>query len=143
MMRVLVVGEAPGRTPGPPLGGRCGKRLRALAPALRFRAVNVLDRWPGSAGKGSKFPRRTAEARLGRVISASRGVSIVLLAGRRVSGLFGLGRAPYLKVVRDGRRRTAVVPHPSGVNRWWNDHGNVRRARRFFGRLAREQRRAS
>lgn len=139
---VLFVGEAPGRTPGPAFWGRGGARIRALAPSLAFKAINLLDRWPGSAGRGARFPRRAAEDGRGRVLAACQGVPVVLFAGRRVARVFGLARAPYFRFVRlaDGGRR-AVVPHPSGVNRWWNDPANVRRARRFLGRLARDQRR--
>lgn len=31
----------------------------------------------------------------------------------------------------------AVLPHPSGVNRWWNEEENVARARDFLREAAR------
>jgi hypothetical protein len=59
--------------------------------------------------------------------SAAPGDAILLL-GRRVQRAFGLEEARELSiVVRSGGvgPTIVVVPHPSGLNRWWNDPDHV------------------
>ena len=54
-------------------------------------------------------------------------------SGRRNgAGAYGLGVVSFLEWTRVGRARVAVISHPSGVSRWWNDQGNARRAREFL-----------
>lgn len=139
-MRALIVGEAPARTTvgRPAFHGPTGRKIAALAGIADVRdgfdAVNLLDRWPGpSVGKGSAFPldraRAAAESLLPRVLSRSR----VLLAGRRVASAFRLGGLEYLSWARLGpSTEVAVLPHPSGVNRWLNEPENVEALRRFL-----------
>lgn len=68
-------------------------------------AFNVLDRYPGSEGpKGDAFP--------------------ISWARRRARRLYPWEDHP------EGFR-VAVIPHPSGVNHWWNEPANRRRFRRF------------
>ena len=55
----------------------------------------------------------------------------VLLAGRGVAGAFGVD-LPFFLWAEERGMMVAVVPHPSGVSRWWNDPANERRARRFL-----------
>lgn len=154
-MKVLLVGQAPSRTSDPERpfssAGRSGRRLielSGLSEAEFFRrvvAVNVIKEWPGwsGPGRGDHFPvapilpgffndLRGAE----RVILAGRGVAVRLL-GRRAL------RLPYLawevsELCWDGEHLPhAILPHPSGVNRWWNDPSNVGSARRFLRRALR------
>lgn len=102
-------------------------RLRAYGlPDGSFDAVNLLGRWPGSAGKGSRFPR------CDHTLASIAGGRRALLLGRRVAASVGCGRVPYLRWVDVGGVEAAVVPHPSGVNRWWNDPANREAARLFF-----------
>lgn len=146
--RPLIVGEAPSMRTSRPFAGRSGERLADLAGVpleqlrSRFRLVNLLAYWPGpsASGKGSAFPLAEARSRAGETPLPPGS----LLCGRRVAQAFGLGRAPFLEWVegdaRGGRTngagrptaRVAVIPHPSGVCRWWNDPENVDAARRFL-----------
>lgn len=96
--------------------------------AEAFDAVNVHARWPGRQGKGSRFPR-PGRRRLARVAAMCTG-RVVLLAGKRVAGAMG-ARAGYLEWFDMGGARAAVLPHPSGVNRWWNSAENRARATEF------------
>lgn len=59
-----------------------------------------------------------------------------VLAGKRVAVALGV-RAAYFQRVEFAGSWAVVVPHPSGVNRWWNDGQNLGRAKRFLRRLAR------
>lgn len=132
--RPLIVAEAPGVREGRrrPLEGRCEARLTDLmghdVHAL-YRAVNLLHHWPGPSSKGSAFPIEQARARASRL----RLVDGSILLGRRVARAFCLEREPFLEwlQLRPGVR-VAVVPHPSGISHWWNDRGNVERARAFL-----------
>lgn len=141
--RILIVGQAPGPTPSTSrraLDGRCGRRLERLmgipegALPRVARTVNLLPEWPGRSpsGKGDRFP--VAEASQVAATLMLRGV--VLFAGRGVAAAFGV-RAPFFRWLRLGSARVAVVPHPSGISRWWNDPRNQDTAARFFRALVR------
>lgn len=142
-----IVGEAPGFTGegGPPLGGMIGERLASIAGlgsyvelSKTFKLMNVLDHFPGRAGrgvsKGAAFPTDEAEAAAKRKAGEIEG-RVVIFLGRRVAQAFGFRRREYLTWFPFDGRFAAIVPHPSGVNRWWNELGNRRRAERFFDDL--------
>ena len=98
-----------------------------------FDLVNLLDRWPGKKGKGDAFPLDEARA------SARRlnlwGKPLVILVGRNVARAFGANSVAYLEGFLLGYVNAVVIPHPSGLNRWWNDPANTERARRFMRSL--------
>lgn len=139
-MKPAIVGEAPSMRTSRPFAGRSGERLAELAgtslEALRdrYRLVNLLGYWPGpnASGKGSAFPMQEARPAAATLRLASGS----LLCGRRVAAAFGLARAPYLEWLSVDGRQVAVIPHPSGVCRWWNDPENVARARAFLREAA-------
>lgn len=136
-MRAMLVGQAPSRdTDGrPPFTGRSGRRLAELAGVTYedlprvFELRNVFDRWPGRDGRGDAFPAREARRRAsGMVIDCER-VVFVGVATARAFGVIGAEPASWFSwrgVV------AAVVPHPSGICRWWNDPRNVDAARRLL-----------
>lgn len=120
--------------------GTCGERLAELA-GVGFHdwlAVtdrhNVLDRWPGAGKKGDLFSR--AEAALGviRLLPVVSG-RVVLFLGHRSAGAFSISDE-YLRwserMVGKFRFYSATFPHPSRINRWWNDPKNRKRAERFL-----------
>ena len=133
---VVLVGEAPSRRSDPrrPLDGPCGSRLERLAEIPvgslgdRCVAVNLLPAWPGRRGKGAAFPMAEARAAAAELVPLLEGRAVLLL-GRRVAAAFGVVDWPYLVPMRwEGGPVAAVVPHPSGVCRWWNDPEASRRA---------------
>jgi uracil-DNA glycosylase len=136
--RLLIVGEAPPRSGVKVLGGRTGKTLADL---LGFRdreellenvdALNLLPRWPGKATKSSKgdlFPLRRAKGEAFRLRFDTGGV---ILLGR-VGKAFGFNKVAPLTVgmLHVVGQRVILLPHPSGVNLWWEDRDNVEEARR-------------
>jgi uracil-DNA glycosylase len=140
-MTITIIGQAPGARNGKrrAFEGRSGDRLAEAAglrghAELRRRAdvTNLLRRFPGKSGriKGDAFPMRRAR----RAARIRKLEGVVLLIGRGVARAFDVD-APFLRWVRRGDARIAVVPHPSGVNLWWNSAENRRRARRFLRRL--------
>lgn len=142
--KVIIVGQAPSRSsdPAEPLSGRSGAKLADLCGIAlpdflaRFERLNLLDAFPGKAGKGDVYVG-VGEARViaENVLAASAGRSVVVL-GAVNAAAFRL-TAPAFRFQRVGGASVAWCPHPSGVNRWWNDPANAARARRFWRRLAR------
>jgi hypothetical protein len=104
-----------------------------------FSRKNLLPEWPGSSGKGDAFPM--ADASLSAVaLSHVMRDSYLLLLGKNVARAFGLNDVDYFKEVQRDTLTMMVVPHPSGINRWWNEPSNRRLAHRhmkLIGRAAR------
>jgi hypothetical protein len=102
-----------------------------------FELRNVFDRWPGAFdGKGDRFPMARARERAQVLREALRGRRVVFV-GKAVAKAFGVSgdvlcwrRAGHLGF------EFSVVPHPSGINTWWNDEDNRRAASHFFRGLA-------
>lgn len=138
---MTVVGQAPSRTSdadAKPFKGRSGDRIAALSgnssvedleDVVVFR--NLLRRWPGRRvdGRGDRFPPARAKA-------AARAMkfrtTLVVFAGTLVAKAFSFDEEPLVWREFRGTRKAAVIPHPSGVNRFWNEPENVRSVRVFF-----------
>lgn len=134
LVRPLLLGEAPGPSAPEhfvPLDGRGGDRLAQCAGMDRaelldgFATANLLARWPGPAGKGSAWDAATARY----AARAFELPEVTVLLGRRVCGAFAAAhtwlRGPAMAwgEWRFGPDDIAVtvVPHPSGINRLYND----------------------
>lgn len=132
---ILVVGEAPSRTsdPGRPiLGGDTGHRLRVVAGGVwaafstQARFVNLLKRYPAAGWPRSRA--RDAAAAL-EVSFREAPPAWVLLLGRRVAEAFFLTDADFLRDYAMHGSRFSVLPHPSGLSRWWADPVNFAQGR--------------
>jgi hypothetical protein len=135
--RPYVIGEAPGRREGPPLGG-ARKRIGDLIGlseeemARRFRWENLLDAWPGyGPNGGSAFPMDAARIRAYFLREEKYPGSRFILLGRRVADAFWF-KQPWFVWSND----LTVAPHPSGLSRWWNDPENLAAAKTFWTREA-------
>jgi len=143
---MLVVGEAPSRwmaengVTEPLVLAR--KDLAALAGVSMvewkelFECVNVLDKWPGKQGKGDAFPPGEAALAAAKMCPKLKEHDKIVLLGRRVEAAFGFGEGPWFT----WRGNVAVSPHPSLINRWWNEQANRIAAARFWGGLVDEVR---
>lgn len=137
-MLPLLLGQAPSRSSVRPFDGMSGRRIAALAGIERERLeeraelANLVDAFPGKAkgkGKGDAFSvaaGRTAALAL-RPKLAGR---LVIVVGRHVATALGgaVRDAEELAIGLDDGFAFARLPHPSGVNLWWNDRGNAARA---------------
>jgi hypothetical protein len=131
--KIVFVGEAPSPTSDPavPFSGRpirwLAWLLKTTDDGLRARVEfrNLLDRYPGR-----RFPVHAGIGAASALLNdpAVSKAATWLLAGRMVARCFGRRDEEML----DGRTRAAVVPHPSGLNRWWNHLPNRERYRSFF-----------
>jgi len=139
--RVLMVGEAPGRSLDA-LGAASssGRRLRALMPDTPFDALNLCPfRW-------SYTMAHVTARQLWESVFTEREVCLlgrkVLRAFRRLTpALDALTEAPpfslatpTVPVMAGGWGRAMVwwAPHPSGRNRWWNLPANRAAGEAFF-----------
>ncbi len=165
MRKTLIVGQAPGKdTVGKPaFSGKSGPKFAKLLGIDHdrlwdeFEVVNLVDRYPGSAAKGDNFPMDEAREKVARLRAAGLPERVILV-GKNVARAFGLHKpmptpfGPYAHVLKffewyddpDDERtdtqyppRFCIVPHPSGVSRFWNDPDNVRAAKEFMSTIPR------
>lgn len=106
----------------------------------RFDRENILHHYPGpNNGKGDAFPIIEARERAAEFAPKLKGRDVVFL-GNAVARTFNLGDLDLLRWCSLEYRGTGikfhgvVFPHPSGINRWWNDDRNLLRARVFAQR---------
>ena len=139
--RILLIGQAPSRTSQgkQPFSGKSGKRLAELAGISQkdlrryFKMVNVLDYWPGRGGKGDAFPTgRQVPDRLRKMVAS---YAATIFVGRGVAARFKFNAPQYLTWYACSPRKSrtaAILPHPSGINRWYNDPQNLKDAQMFL-----------
>ncbi len=141
-MRVILVGRAPSRSSDPsrPFQGTASGRhllkLSGLQPEQfwkAFEARNLLDYWPGPAGRqGDRLPAREARSAALELRPQLLGRRVLLL-GPDVAQAFGLEREPLRWTVGQGLEAFwAIFPHPSRVSRWWNLEENELAAAAFL-----------
>jgi len=94
-----------------------------------FERINLLRDWPGKQGKGDAFFLDEAKKVADRIQLKGR---MVVLLGKNVAKAFGVSQLPWMTwaELRDGR--VAVLPHPSGLNLWYNVLENSKRAQKFM-----------
>lgn len=143
-MKTILIGQAPSRTsdPGEPLSGRSGERIAALCgldlPTFldTFERYNVLPYWPGKDGKGDRYTAAEIRHRAELIHSFIAGRKVVILGviNARVLSVTW----PMFSFRPHCGAQFAWSPHPSGINRWWNDLLNVSLAESFWRQLAQE-----
>lgn len=141
-MKTVIIGQAPSKRgdPANPLSrDPVASRLAGLFGVTkdeyleRFDRINLIGIWPGKKGKGDAFPMAEAAAAAEKLKDALLGRTVLFL-GVATAKAF---RYPYdaLEWHSFNEGLAAVLPHPSGVNRWWNDEGNSERASVFCRRM--------
>lgn len=144
-LRPILIGQAPSQLTDSrgriPFSGNSGRFLANLlqipqAELLdRFDARNLLDVWPGKADdKGDAFPISAAKESAARILPTVNRRTVVL-AGRGVATAFGLSDMEFLERRKVGLIDFVLLPHPSGINLWWNRLVNKRRAARLLREL--------
>jgi hypothetical protein len=99
----------------------------------KAEAVNLLDAWYGKSGKGDKFPVEFARASAKKILTRLLDFEGYLFLGKHVAATFGVDPEPMLSWrFAPLMVNYAVVPHPSGVNRWYNDALNRAKAEQFL-----------
>lgn len=136
----LLVGQSPsaltdGREGRKAFSGNSGEKLAAilgvgLAKLLSsVEAVNLLDRFRGRSegGKGDDFP--LDEGRRAASLLALSGRKVILV-GKGVAEAFELADMAFLEVREVRGAKVLLLPHPSGINSWWNKGGNIEAGRK-------------
>src|SRR5258708_4171208 len=139
-MKPLIVGEAPGKggDASKPVEGRVGARLAACAGLTfeefltTFDRVNLLQEQPQDNGNGTDFNIKAAGRRARELELSLEQLPLVMLLGKRVAAAFRMTRVEYFQAAFIGTVPTFVVPHPSGINRWYNDLDNELQMIRFM-----------
>lgn len=134
--RFLIIGEAPAPNGDLMFDGASGTRLCKLT-GLRieelhetFALINLLPEYPGP-----KFPLKRGQEAADTLFRYRtwRGWEAVLLAGRSVAASCGvMFGTPFFLWFYSRETACAVIPHPSGLNRWWNDKSHWEEAEQFF-----------
>jgi uracil-DNA glycosylase len=141
--KIGLVGQAPSRSgdPSKPLAGPNGRKIARLAGmshdeliACRRRHLN--PRYSGKPGKKSAFDHAQGNMNAADVLMDWRVERIVLL-GKNVARCFGFRDLPFLAEISVYGRRFLIFPHPSCINRWWNERRNEQRARQLLQRFLR------
>jgi len=122
--------------PDPPTsaGGRLCLRILRMTPEVylaTFERRNLLQR---------KWSMPKARAAAARIMEES-GAAPLVLCGAKVSAAFGLEFKPFFaaEFQRGSEKKLlAIIPHPSGLNRAWQQPGSFRRAREVVESLLRE-----
>lgn len=143
--RPVLMGQAPsrltqsrsGNSEPPAFSGLSGSRLAAIVGVSQerlltlFDARNLLHRFPGRSGvKGDSWCADEARAEARRLLPHLRGRTVVI-AGSAVAAAFGVTGKPLERVEREGVT-FILLPHPSGVNRFYNSVTNCRAVRRLL-----------
>jgi len=150
---LFLVGAAPGRHANhdperhalyPHPSGCAGERLYqmtglGLLEYLRIPRRNVIRTYAET--NDGKFPALAARDGAERLRPMLAGYDVVFM-GRQVARAFGHDGNTILPLRlltwREGPTyRYAMMPHPSGRNRWYNEEANRRLAVRFISRAAR------
>lgn len=141
----LVVGQAPSvaSRSEQAFDGPAGDRMAGVLGfnwRAHFECQNLLDFAPprrvGEGRRGDEFDLELARPRA-RAMAVNYGRSRALvLCGREVSRAFGVSDEPVLTWRRtDDLRAFIVVPHPSGVNHFYDSEENKERAQAVIGSL--------
>lgn len=148
-MKPLLIGEAPSKNEvtETPIEGRIGKRLASYAGLSLedfltiFDRINLLHERQDTREKGFEFDHDAARLEAFRLYPTFKPGQTVIMLGRRVGNAFGaFGEYFQAHRPRDNGAVIYVVPHPSGINRWWNDPQNCLQATEFMQKIVAEVR---
>jgi hypothetical protein len=133
-MKAIIIGVAPGKNGDPRkplLGPGSGDRLARLSGLTREEYAAAFDRVNLYFIRPESFRPDEAVFRTAHLIPRLRGRRVIMLGGV-VAAAFGLSDMLPFRWIQLGDFLAAWMPHPSGLNRWWNRTANRRRASRFL-----------
>jgi hypothetical protein len=96
-----------------------------------FERVNLLQVRQDTKEKGFEFDRAAAIIAGRILVERVKPGQIVLLLGKRVADAIGVVNDYFMPCVVNNVE-FYVLPHPSGVNRWWNNPDNLKQACAFL-----------
>lgn len=140
-MTLILVGEAPSREsiasrPSLALTGSSERNLCRIAGWGWLAYLKRTSRYNLFLDPQPRWDARAAQERASAMGAELEGRRVILL-GQKVAAAFGLAGYPSytwleLDPERPGYADVALMPHPSGRNRAWNDPAERARARAFL-----------
>lgn len=140
--KIILIGQAPGRRgdPAEPLKSKrlaklCGISMKKYLET--FERINLIKEWPGKQknGKGDAFPEKLAALNAAWLLPKLEARKVIFL-GLNVARAFASPREDFFVWFELGgffqKTEAAIVPHPSGVNHFWNERANRLAAQRFL-----------
>lgn len=121
----------------PPFSGRSGKKLATWAGVEdlheHFETRNIYDHWTGTwqKGKGDYWNAKDAFEVADRMLPDLAGRTVVCV-GQRVARAFGLRKLAMFESIERFGGTWYVIPHPSGLNKVYNDAALVEEAGRVL-----------
>lgn len=149
-LKPFLIGQAPSlltsKKGSRPFDGWSGERIALMIGRRRremlerwVEARNLINVFPGRCGeKGDHFDVDAARLAADAMMPQLRGRTAII-AGRKVADAFGID-APFLSRVEKAGVVFWPIPHPSGVNLWYNDPLNAERVERLLRKLILERR---
>jgi hypothetical protein len=148
--RIMLIGPAPSRdsdptdplTPGRSNRGTGACLLRLLDMDLEtFRMVferhYLLPSHQGRHKGGDKLPRRLARKASDNMSESIMGRTVVLV-GIKTARAFSIEHTAPFKWMTVAGANMAWIQNPSGINHWWNDHGNRKIGETFLSTLGQQ-----
>jgi len=146
MLKSIIIGQAPHKSAAenfrPLIDGKCGYKLAEICEikheeyAQIFETTNLINKYMGKYGKGDIFPIKKARKKA-QELWLKLDYDIIILAGKSVANAFNI-KAEYFQRIKIEDREIVIIPHPSGINRWWNKKENEREAKNFMKKLIKE-----
>lgn len=110
--------------------------LNLMQYCRRFERMNLLDRYPGSAGKkGDKFPMMEARLAAAEIRSRFEGRKVVFVGLAVAEAFDAISPKSFEWRMYAPGFQGAPIPHTSPINSFWNDERNIARGREFFDQL--------
>lgn len=127
----IIFGSAPNPHRGWSYSRGSAGRMEKLC-GRRLRWFNIYEAEP------ERWDPVEAKVRAANWCMAQRGRSVpLLLLGTKVCAAFGIERPEWLEwYARALWTPMIAFPHPSGLNRWWNDPANAEAARDLAHKVA-------
>ena len=149
--RLVIVGEAPagvGREALPALEGLVGRRLakRMGLTDDQFREMVVRKNIFETPDEGKHWNAQTAYLRAMKLMSVMPRNANVVVLGKKAATAFKIVNLPQyawhsaVRILSGDALRLAHIPHPSGLNRRYNDPAELERASRFLREALRDSR---
>lgn len=144
-VRIILMGQAPGPNTSPDMplfphpSTSTGARLCKLLDMERaaymrtFTRCNLLHKFPGRHKHDDKFPVAQARATASAMRPLLSGSNVIFI-GRKVATAFGHSEVSFFEWGVDpiGQFRYAIIPHPSGRNKFYTLKENVEKCRSFL-----------
>lgn len=133
---LVFVGQAPSSDSDPhePMSGRSGRKLAAMLGVSMYyfltnaNRFNLNHTFQGKEGKGDEFDEIVG-ARVAQTLMAVRHFNAFVLLGAKVARCFAFPWESLTTYEREGKS-FFLLPHPSGINMWYNNAVNVANAER-------------